>query len=305
MSSLDVGYGLSPEGWGLYRALARSGRLSAGEARLRFPASETTILELLRKGYARATRGPRGTDWEAVSLVTVSQRKATELLNILEAQATIAAAGGTSHMTINCMLVKDQSPVGVIHNFMTEAIRWRSDLSVLINQEGRSVLSLRRLVSSQIKLNLLIAVDLMRQLGSIDRLMLSSASDVTSRVLDRTPACALIRSDAALVWVSGPQASCQVWRVNDSSGLFVALGLFDIAWRFARPLFREEGRSSISEVESFLLELLASGARDDAIAQAMRLSIRTVRRHIAELERRCDVRGRFALALVAQRRGWL
>jgi DNA-binding CsgD family transcriptional regulator len=60
-----------------------------------------------------------------------------------------------------------------------------------------------------------------------------------------------------------------------------------------------------SAAELLLLELLADGLKDEAVARALGVSVRTVRRMVAELMNRLDARSRFQAAILAKQRGWL
>jgi DNA-binding CsgD family transcriptional regulator len=62
---------------------------------------------------------------------------------------------------------------------------------------------------------------------------------------------------------------------------------------------------ALSAAELLLLALLADGLKDEAVARALGVSVRTVRRMVAELMHRLDARSRFQAALLAQRKGWL
>ena len=62
---------------------------------------------------------------------------------------------------------------------------------------------------------------------------------------------------------------------------------------------------ALSAAELLLLTLLGDGLKDEAVARALGVSVRTVRRMVAELMHRLDARSRFQAALLAQRRGWL
>lgn len=60
-----------------------------------------------------------------------------------------------------------------------------------------------------------------------------------------------------------------------------------------------------SPAELLLLQLLADGAKDEAAARSLGVSVRTVRRMVADLMRRLDARSRFQAGILAKRRGWL
>ncbi len=84
-----------------------------------------------------------------------------------------------------------------------------------------------------------------------------------------------------------------------SRGVVAALSaLFDSVWARSTPLIRP-GRDDRSAV----LRLLAGGAKDETIARQLGLSLRTVRRRIAEVMDDLDVTTRFAAGVEAARRG--
>ncbi|WP_322768119.1 LuxR C-terminal-related transcriptional regulator [Frankia sp. Cr1] len=65
-----------------------------------------------------------------------------------------------------------------------------------------------------------------------------------------------------------------------------------------------EGREP-TDSERVLLRLLSLGAKDEAAARHLGVSVRTVRRMIADLMRRMDARSRFQAGILAAERGWL
>ena len=97
----------------------------------------------------------------------------------------------------------------------------------------------------------------------------------------------------------GSQADHLLLRPTALVDAFVAL--FDGLWRRARPLAAEGGASS----DRRLLDLLALGFKDEAIARQLGLGLRTVRRRIAGLMEEHRVDTRFQLGLAAARRGLL
>jgi DNA-binding NarL/FixJ family response regulator len=75
-----------------------------------------------------------------------------------------------------------------------------------------------------------------------------------------------------------------------------------------RPARTCERRSLAHATSSFniaVLELMAQGLHDDAIAHRVGISTTTVRRHITAIIDRLGVRSRFAAGAAAQRRGWI
>ncbi len=61
----------------------------------------------------------------------------------------------------------------------------------------------------------------------------------------------------------------------------------------------------VGGVPQRVLELMAEGLHDDAIARRAGMSTTTVRRHITAIMTRLGVTSRFAAGAAAQRRGWI
>ena len=72
-----------------------------------------------------------------------------------------------------------------------------------------------------------------------------------------------------------------------------------------RPERRTEPGDRLTPTQQAVLELMAQGLQDDAIARRAGISTTTVRRHISAIMRRLGVSSRFAAGAAAQRRGWI
>ncbi len=88
--------------------------------------------------------------------------------------------------------------------------------------------------------------------------------------------------------------------------------LFEQVWEIAEPIAGELADVSTapaadhpSDAERLLLRLLSLGVKDEAAARHLGVSVRTVRRMIADLMTRLDARSRFQAGTLATRRGWL
>jgi DNA-binding CsgD family transcriptional regulator len=84
---------------------------------------------------------------------------------------------------------------------------------------------------------------------------------------------------------------------------------FELCWERATPL-RSPRRAArpgdrLTPAQQAVLDLMAEGLHDEAIARRAGLSITTVRRHIATIMSRLGVSSRFAAGAAAQRRGWI
>jgi DNA-binding NarL/FixJ family response regulator len=83
---------------------------------------------------------------------------------------------------------------------------------------------------------------------------------------------------------------------------------FEMLWDRATPLKSQRPgapASRLTPAQQAVLELMAEGLHDDAIARRARMSTTTVRRHIAAIMGRLEVSSRFAAGAAAQRRGWI
>jgi DNA-binding CsgD family transcriptional regulator len=93
--------------------------------------------------------------------------------------------------------------------------------------------------------------------------------------------------------------------VSHTGILAALLSLFDLYWHASRPLSAVVAQDDCSAMERAVLRLLLQGAKDDAVARQLSVSVRTIRRCIADLMTRMDATSRFELGVGAVRRGWL
>jgi DNA-binding NarL/FixJ family response regulator len=76
------------------------------------------------------------------------------------------------------------------------------------------------------------------------------------------------------------------------------MALFAQCWEQSQPLADTE-TEELSPVETAVIKLLATGAKDDAIARQLGTSVRTIRRIVGNLMRRAGVNSRFAFGVWA------
>ncbi len=81
--------------------------------------------------------------------------------------------------------------------------------------------------------------------------------------------------------------------------------LFENYWKDATPLPGLDPGRPRADLRSSLLRQLAAGAKDEQIARTLGLSLRTVRRRVADLLIELGVDTRFQAGVEAARRGWL
>jgi DNA-binding CsgD family transcriptional regulator len=89
-------------------------------------------------------------------------------------------------------------------------------------------------------------------------------------------------------------------------GLVEALTLlFEQLWQRAAPVPSLDRGEARPDLRRFLLQQLAAGAQDEQIARTLGLSLRTVRRRVADVLSDLGADSRFQAGVEAVRRGWL
>jgi DNA-binding CsgD family transcriptional regulator len=84
------------------------------------------------------------------------------------------------------------------------------------------------------------------------------------------------------------------------------VALFEQMWgTTALPIAALPPAESLVDRDRQVLQLLLRGAKDEQVARALGVSVRTVRGHVAALAIRAGARSRFQLAAVALQRGWI
>ena len=81
--------------------------------------------------------------------------------------------------------------------------------------------------------------------------------------------------------------------------------LFELMWDRAAPVADMDFGDARPDLRRFLLQELAAGAKDEQIARTLGISLRTVRRRVADLLIELGVDSRFQAGVEAVRRGWL
>lgn len=118
-------------------------------------------------------------------------------------------------------------------------------------------------------------------------------------VFDRRTAFVPIRSEGA-----GPPGAVVV---TEPHLVRFLCSVYERMWHEAIPFQAAATgyRESSSELRRSLLRSLAEGAKDEVIARRLGMSVRTCRRHIAELLQALDATSRFQAGAAAARIGWL
>ncbi len=115
----------------------------------------------------------------------------------------------------------------------------------------------------------------------------------------------IVDTDTALVPLRPYGYPCLL--IHDEALVNALTKFFELKWEQAEP-WAPPG-VPIPEKENtqrrHVLECLAAGLKDEAIARQQGVSVRTVRRHIATLMEELGVTTRFAAGVAAVRRGWI
>jgi DNA-binding CsgD family transcriptional regulator len=151
--------------------------------------------------------------------------------------------------------------------------------------------------------------------GEQGRLAVALAGGRDLRVVDRPPFNALIVDrKVALVPVGREtDAGPALILVHPGGLLDVLLAAFERSWTRGVPLVAD-GPAAVREdpaarvpngADLYLLQLLAEGLTDEAIANKLDVSARTVQRRVRDLIDLSGVRSRLQLIWAATRRGWI
>lgn len=81
--------------------------------------------------------------------------------------------------------------------------------------------------------------------------------------------------------------------------------LFELLWERAAPVPSLDRGEARPDLRRFLLQQLASGAQDEQIARTLGISLRTVRRRVADVMTEVGADTRFQAGVEAVRRGWI
>jgi DNA-binding CsgD family transcriptional regulator len=118
----------------------------------------------------------------------------------------------------------------------------------------------------------------------------------------------IIDRETAIVPMNPSDATAGGLLIRHPGTLAALLALFESYWESSRPLPAGGGAAAdldCSQQEIAVLHLLANGAKDEAVAHHLGMSVRTLRRVVADLMTRTKASSRFELGVKAAQRGWL
>jgi DNA-binding CsgD family transcriptional regulator len=114
----------------------------------------------------------------------------------------------------------------------------------------------------------------------------------------------IIDHSVAVVPINPVNGTSGAMVVRDPGTVTALTALFESYWANGREIAESTRSEECTPLEQAILRQLATGAKDDAVARQFGLSVRTLRRGIAELMERLQARSRFELGARAAERGW-
>ncbi|MGP4015790.1 LuxR C-terminal-related transcriptional regulator [Saccharopolyspora sp. 5N708] len=139
--------------------------------------------------------------------------------------------------------------------------------------------------------------------GLAVRLAELALAGAATRTVPVVPVDALVIDRAMVVLPTGSGATA----LRLPSVITTTVELFERVWCTAAPLTASD-QADIAPLharEKALLALLAAGCTDAAAAGRLKISVRTVRRVVADVMDRLGARSRFQAGVKAAERGWL
>ena len=123
------------------------------------------------------------------------------------------------------------------------------------------------------------------------------------------PRFILVDEVMALIPTTRERPAAQALLVREPALVAPLVNLFEATWASAEPLSEDEpsppDEHAASRQELALLRILAAGSTDEAAAKKLGVSVRTVRRIMADLMERLGATSRFEAGHRATQRGWL
>ena len=118
----------------------------------------------------------------------------------------------------------------------------------------------------------------------------------------------LIVFDRELAFLPLSDGSWGALMVSQDSLVAYLCEIFEQSWALARPFAAaaEEGLEQVArELDRTIVRMLAAGLKDEAIARRLGMSLRTARRHIADIMTQLAAESRFQAGVAAARTGLL
>jgi sugar-specific transcriptional regulator TrmB/DNA-binding CsgD family transcriptional regulator len=167
----------------------------------------------------------------------------------------------------------------------------------------RSDNSVRRLLRANVRVRGIYAPEALELPGALDEVQDAAGAGEQSRVHTDLPMKLAIGDCRLAILPIGAQSADAAVCIRPSTLLDALVRLFELLWAQATPIVVPAEEDGFSDRQ--LAALLASGAKDDAVARRLGTSTRTLSRRIADLMDHLHVRTRFQAGVQAVRLGWL
>ncbi|MFB6510255.1 response regulator transcription factor [Streptomyces virginiae] len=118
----------------------------------------------------------------------------------------------------------------------------------------------------------------------------------------------LIAFDRELAFIPVSDGSWGAVVIREPSTVAYLCNIFDQTWDLASPFSAAAGQGLeevAREIHETIIRLLAAGLKDEAIARRLGMSLRTARRHIADIMQELGAGSRFQAGVAAAARGLL
>ncbi len=124
------------------------------------------------------------------------------------------------------------------------------------------------------------------------------------RTVSHIPRAAVVFDESLAVLLGSADGKATAARVRNDDVVQFLLDVFDHLWDAATPLeCFESGYADVADdLHQTIAGLMAKGFTDEVLARKLGMSVRTCRRHIAELMRNLDAVSRFQAGVQAARR---
>ncbi|MCX4409536.1 helix-turn-helix transcriptional regulator [Streptomyces sp. NBC_01764] len=118
----------------------------------------------------------------------------------------------------------------------------------------------------------------------------------------------LIVFDHELAFIQAQNNEFGAVVIREASTVAYLCEIFERTWDLAKPFADavDDGLEEVSrEIHQTIIQLLAAGLKDETIARRLGMSLRTARRHIANIMQEFDAGSRFQAGVIAAERGLL
>jgi hypothetical protein len=134
----------------------------------------------------------------------------------------------------------------------------------------------------------------------------AAAAGAAIRATPAVPASLLRVDHSVALGVVDPDAPAGLIVLRDPEALRLLDAQFELAWRIGiQPAVGRRPEAGPDPVDLAVLDALASGRKDEVAARQLGLSVRSLRRRVAQLMARLGAASRFEAGVRAAERGWV